>query len=341
VKSKINLFHRSIAPFILVLLAAPHAGLSQAPQAKPAFEVATVKPSPPLDMAKLAADMQGGKMPRFGPHVDAARASYTHMPLKLLIAVAYGVKAYQISGPGWLASEPFDIEAKMPDQASKDDAPRMLQTLLEERFNLAVHRDTQEHRVLALVVGKNGPKLKPSPTNLEAIDENAPLKPGEMKMEGQDGPIKVTRNSDGSVTMNMGTKGTIIQRMDMENKSLHLDANLITMTGLADALTAMLHGGGTDSRQVVDMTGLTGNYQVSLEIPLSDLLATARRQGLAAKGPEGVGDSSDAPALAASDPEGGSTLFRSVENLGLRLEPRKAKVEQLIIDHVEKNPTEN
>ena len=60
--------------------------------------------------------------------------------------------------------------------------PRMLQALLEERFKLAAHRDNQEHPVLALVVGKDGPKLKESPATTEPIDENAPLKPGEMQV---------------------------------------------------------------------------------------------------------------------------------------------------------------
>ena len=69
----------------------------------------------------------------------------------------------------------------MPDGASKDDAPGMLQALLEERFKLAAHRDTQEQPVLALVVGKDGPKLKEAPAAPEPIDENAPLKPGEIR----------------------------------------------------------------------------------------------------------------------------------------------------------------
>jgi len=47
------------------------------------------------------------------------------------------------------------------------------------------------------------------------------------------------------------------------------------------------------------------------------------------------------PAAAASDPGGGSSVFGSVQKLGLKLEPRKAKVEQLAIDHVEKTPAEN
>ena len=256
--------------FAVGLLLAAGATFGQTAPSNLAFEVATVKPSPPLDMAKLAAEMQAGKMPRFGPHVNASQAEYNYMSLKDLIAIAYKVKGYQITGPAWLATERFDIVAKMPDGASKDDAPKMLQALLEERFKLAAHRDTQEHPVLALVVGKDGPKLKESPATTEPIDENAPLKPGEMKIDGPDGPVRMTRNADGSTTINMGAKGTITQRMDMQAQTMHLESSMVTMAGFADMLTNILQMGGGGGRQVVDMTDLKGNYQVAVEISLAD-----------------------------------------------------------------------
>src|SRR5579862_2464381 len=143
-------------------------------QTKPMFEVATVKPSGPLDMAKLTATAQaGGKMP-IGPKVDSGRAEYSFMDLRSLIALAYGVRPDQVAGPGWMEEAPFDIVAKMPEGATKEDAPKMLQTLLEERFKLAVHRTNAEHSVLALVVGKGGLKMKASAQNPVVIDESAP-----------------------------------------------------------------------------------------------------------------------------------------------------------------------
>ena len=99
-----------------------------AASAKPTFDVATVRPSPPMDMGKVQAEIQAGRMPKFGPQVDASHAEYTFMSLKDLIALAYDVKAYQITGPDWMATERFDIVAKMPEGASKDDAPAMLQS---------------------------------------------------------------------------------------------------------------------------------------------------------------------------------------------------------------------
>jgi len=328
--------------FALGLILAAGAAFGQTPPSNTGFEVATVKPSPPLDMAKLREQAQAGRMPRFGPHVDTSQATYTYMSLKELIANAYKVKEYQITGPAWLATEQFDIVAKLPDGASKDDAPKMLQALLAERFKLAAHRDTQEQPVLALAVGKDGPKLKESPPTTEPIDENAPLKPGERKIEGPNGPVRVSRNADGSTTMNMGEKGTITTRVDMQAQMVSLESSRVTMAGFADMLTRLMTMGGGEGRQVVDMTGLKGNYQVAVDISLADIMAMARAQGMnLPMAPPGAGAAGASPAAEASDPGGGSTVFASVKKLGLKLEPRKAKVEQLVIDHMEKTPTEN
>jgi len=79
-----------------------------------AFDVATVKPSPPLDMAKLAAEVQAGKMPKLGPHVSASQAEYTYVSLKDLDRHRVRGEGFQITGPAWLATERFDIVAKMP-----------------------------------------------------------------------------------------------------------------------------------------------------------------------------------------------------------------------------------
>jgi len=332
--------------FAVGLLLAASAIFAQTAPSNAAFEVATVKPSPPLDMTKLAEQIKAGKMPRFGPHVNASQAEYTYMSLKELIAAAYTVKEYQISGPAWLATDRFDIVAKLPDGASKEDAPKMLQALLAERFKLAAHRDTQEHPVFALLVGKDGPKLKESVATAEPIDEKAPLKPGETQMDGPNGPIRMTRSADGSMTMNMGAKGTVTTRIDAQAQTLHLESSMVTMAGFADILTKTLQMGGGGGRQVVDMTGLKGNYQVALDLSLAELMAMARESAREAgislpMPPAGGGGEDVSPAAAASEPSGGSSVFASVQKLGLKLEKRKAPVEQFVIDHVEKTPTED
>ena len=310
-------------------------------QTSPAFEVASIRPAAPLDMAKVVAGIQAGQMPKIGPHVDGARAEYTYMALKELIVLAYKVKPFQITGPDWLATTRFDIVAKLPDGASKDDAPKMLQALLEERFKLAVHRDSKEHPVLALVVGKGGPKLKESPEAPQPIDENAPLKPGEMKMDTAEGPMRITVGKDGSASINMGAKGSASYKTDLATQSLHMEASMVTMAGFADMLSQFSQIGGGGGPQVVDMTGLKGNYQIALDFSLADLMNMARVAGAAVPAAAGRGATAASPADAASDPGGVSSLLPAVQALGLKLEQRKAVVEQLVIDHVEKTPTEN
>ncbi len=332
----------SIPLFAIALTASSLACQEQAAQSKFAFEVATIKPAAPLDVQRLAADVQAGRMPKLGPEIDASRATYTYMTLKDLIALAYSVHSYQISGPPWLGEERFDIEAKMPDGATKDDAPAMLRTLLEDRFKLVAHKAEEEQKVLALVAGKNGPKLKESATAPAPIDVNAPLKPGERQIDGLDGPIRMKIDPDGTVTMNMGARGTIIQKFDSQNQSLQFASNGVTMARLAEMLSRLLlQTGGADSRQVVDMTGLKGNYEVNLEISLADMMALARASGMpmAQRPPSSSAGASPVPE--ASDPGGGTSVFESVEQMGLKLEERKATVNRLVIDQVEKTPTEN
>jgi len=112
--------------------------------------------------------MQAGKMPKIGPHVDGSRAEYLNMSLKELIANAYQVKGYQITCPPWLASTRFDIVARMPEGAGKDDAPKMLQKLLEERFKLKIRHETRELPVYILTVDKKGSKMPlHDPTDLK------------------------------------------------------------------------------------------------------------------------------------------------------------------------------
>jgi uncharacterized protein (TIGR03435 family) len=308
---------------------------------KPEFDVASVRPSPPLDMQKLQADMQAGKMPNFGMHINGLRAEYNYTTLKELISVAYKVKPYQVTGPAWLGTEHFNIVAKMPDGSKKDEATAMLQALLVERFKLVVHRETQEHPVLALVVSKGGPKMKDSPGDAPPIDPDAPLNPGEMQMDTPDGPARMTIDrKNGGATMNMGAKGIIKYSMDSQTMMLHMTSSKTTMAALADTLTQMMtQMGGASGRQVLNMTGLKGNYEVALEFSLADMMAAARAQGVDVPG--GSGTPGAGGIAQAADPGGGSSVFRSVEALGLKLDQRKAPVEQIVVDSAEKAPTEN
>jgi uncharacterized protein (TIGR03435 family) len=318
------------------------AAFGQATPEKMSFEVASVKPAAPLDMAKLAATVQqGGEMPKLGARIDGARAEYTYMAIKELIATAYKVKPYQITGPDWIGTQRFDIVAKMPEGASKDDAPKMLQTLLEDRLKLAVHRESKEHPVLALLVGKGGPKMKASEETPQPIDPTVPLKPGESQLDTPEGPIRMSVDmKNGAFTMNMGAKGIVHYSVDRATMMMHLEASMVTMEGFADMLTqfSVMAGGGSGPT-VKDLTELKGNYQVAMEFSLADMMNMARAQGMDV--PALPASPTAAPGVAASDPSGGASLTGAVQAMGLKLEQRKAMVEQLVVDHVEKTPTEN
>jgi len=150
----------------LALLALPV--LAQNPASAPAFEVASIKPAPPV--SALPALLQAGKL-HVGMSIDGARVDIGFMALGALIPMAFRVKFYQVTGPDWMGQEQFDILAKIPDGVSKDQVPEMLQALLAERFKLAVHRETKELPVYALVVGKNGIKMKEAdPADAPAVD---------------------------------------------------------------------------------------------------------------------------------------------------------------------------
>jgi uncharacterized protein (TIGR03435 family) len=317
--------------------------LPQAAPNKLAFVSASVKPSAPLSIdsqrdttAQFEADVKAGKIklqpgvvvnsahPRMGAHVDASQAEYNYLPLIDLIAIAYNVKVYQISGPDWINGQRFDIVAKKPDGASIDDAPRMLQALLEDRFKLAVHRETKDQQVLALVVAKGGSNLADSPASVQPIDVNATgnfgPQYGIVNLITPDGPIRFS-------FINGHNEGTTLQ------------SNKITMKGFADLLTRLLRGGsgiggnrldsseyGGDWRAVVDRTGLKGEYQVTVHsskaMPMAESL---------------VQDPFQSTVGGPLDP----LVFQSVQKLGLKLEVSKAPVEMLVVDHAEKNPTAN
>ena len=131
---------------------------------RPAFEVASVKVSKPTNgpLRVTAPDGQGG-------------ITYTNVTLKNCIRRAYGVMQYQISGgPAWLDTERFVIDAKAASGAPHSQLMLMLQSLLEDRFKLALHHEKREIPAYDLTVAKGGPKLKPAKDeNAMQIDSNA------------------------------------------------------------------------------------------------------------------------------------------------------------------------
>jgi uncharacterized protein (TIGR03435 family) len=307
------------------------AAFGQAASSGPVFEVASVRPAAPIDQMTMLAGLRAGRRPEW-MRVEGSRATFTYMSLKELIGYGYKVRVYQVSGPDWLTTDRFDIAAKLADDASKDDVPAMLQALLADRFKLAAHLETKEHPVLGLMAAKGGSKLKEAAVP-EPLDEKAPLKPGETRVDTVDGPMLLTKNPDGTTTYNMGSRGSFNLKIDGDTGTMHLAGSGMTLKGLAGMLTSL---GGGAGRQVVDMTGLTGNYEIAVDFSLSDLVSNLREQGIdIPTGPRGGGDSG------ATDPGGNLTVADALAKLGLKLEKTKAMVEQLVVDHVEKAATEN
>jgi uncharacterized protein (TIGR03435 family) len=311
--------------------------LAQAPAPAPlAFEVASIKSAGPLDPVAI-----GQGKTHLGLKVDGAICDIGSFSLRDLIRTAYEVKDYQISGADALGApldaQRFNIQATLPTGATEKDVPRMLQSLLAERFKLVIHRETRDLPIYALSVAKGGSKLKEAepdaPAPASAPENSSDPKPGERVLNVGPGQVRVSGNMrDGKgVTVSAGPMGEM--HMTMVDGKMHMEAPKMSMLSLAEVASRF-----TD-RPVLDMTDLKGNYQVTLELSMDDLMKVARSAGMImGRGPSGPG----APqgVLAASDPSG-SSIFSSVERMGLKLESRKAPVPFIVIDHYEKSPTEN
>jgi uncharacterized protein (TIGR03435 family) len=244
---------RTIDLFFCMAMAA--AAFAQAPAEVLEFEAASVKPNHSGSGSSSS-------------HETSGQLVATNMSLRDYIRFAFGVRDYQISGPDWLASERFDIVAKFPAHTGDNKMGPRMQKLLAERFKLEVHRETKEFPVYALVVAKNGPKLK----------------------QVEDKGSHNTNSTRGKLT-----------------------AQQISMARLAEFLARQM------DKPVVDMTELKGAYDFTLEWT-----------------PDEVADK------AGADTAVGPTLLTALQQqLGLRLQPRKAPIELIVVDRAEKVPVEN
>lgn len=303
--------------------------LAQTP-ATPAFEVATIRPAPPINPVQIAQ----GKL-HIGMKVDAARVDIGFMSLAELIRTAYDVKAWQVSGPDWLNAERFDIMAKMPDGATKEQVPAMLKALLADRFKLTAHKENKEHAVYALIAGKNGPKLKDAPPDPETGPDGAPPGKGGLTVDTPGrGPVRINPDRDGKGAIVSSASGGTTKMSVGSDGNMRMEMSKIAMPAFADMVTRFV------DRPVIDETGLKGNYQVTLELPMAALQRMAASAGIMAPGMM-PGPAAGAPAAAASDPGAGASIFEAVQQLGLKLDPRKEPIETIIVDHIEKTPTEN
>jgi uncharacterized protein (TIGR03435 family) len=112
------------------------------------------------------------------------------------------------------------------------------------------------------------------------------------------------------------------------NGASHVQARGVTLPGLANMLSSFL------DRPVVDMTGIQGEYDISLEAAADEMVGM-RMTAVGGPGPAG-GPQAPAPETAPT-----ASIFTSIQQLGLKLEPRKAPIEFIVVDKAEKVPTEN
>ena len=296
--------------WILLLLCA-QAAAPQAEAVRPSFEAASVKP---------AEQGRRGLGPlRGGPGTSDPGQLSGVASLKTLLMRAYRLKAYQITGPGWMDSERYEIVAKTPAGASGPQVSLMLQELLAERFGLIVHRETKELPLYALTIAKGGPKLK------------TPAPDGPAGEEGTIFSPKLTQGADGLPEMASGQ--TIPRSYEVvtggsDGLLYKRWARRETTEQLADYLSARL------GQPVLDRTGLTDQFDFTLSWGMENGGAGVPRTG---PPPDEI-DMHSGPVLTDS----GMTIFAALRaQLGLKLEARRGPVEILVVDKAERVPKGN
>lgn len=266
------------------------------------FEAASIKPANP-NARQRRPGLEGGPGTS-----DPGRIRYSDISLHDLILLAYRVCGFQLSTQDAKAldAKTFEVVASLPPGVTRAQMRGMLQNLLTERFHLALHREEKTMPVYALVVGKNGPKLKEAADDQpgngdDDFDPLPPVPPNELEVHDDGYPNVPSREGSWLVALKSGYART---------HQLHA-----SMADLAGILSNQL------GKPVTDATGLKGRY----EFTLSWMAAVP---------------ASPAPSAPAADT--GPDLFAAVQQqLGLKLEPSKAPVDVLVIDHFDRDPVEN
>lgn len=289
-----------LACILIPSFLATAAAFAQTSSAPVEFEVASIKPAEPLV-----------ERVNIGVHIDGAQVHIADYSLADYIRLAYRLKSYQVTGPEWLSLR-FNVDAKLPAGATRQQVPEMLQTLLTTRFELKTHRDTKEFPVYALVAASGGAKLKEEPP-----DPSDPIAGG---------------NAPVDMTVAGGRGGTSVNLPGGASFSLannRLEGAKITMPVFADVLSRFV------DRPIVDRTNLTGRYDFTLELTPEDYRAMQIRAAISA------GVVLPPEALRFLDGATEDSLHNALRSFGLRLEPSKAPLEVLVIDHILKAPAAN
>ncbi|HJZ95373.1 MAG TPA: TIGR03435 family protein [Candidatus Solibacter sp.] len=269
-------------------------------------------PAPKLEFEVASIKQSGPITPQnassIGVHIDGALVSFRFLSLQDYIIAAYNIKKHQLAGPDWLSTERFDIQAKIPAGLPQENMiekrREMLRSLLEDRFKMKFHRETREMPVYALVVNKGGHKMTEQQVDPDATAPDRPV----------------------DVTVKAGNNGTTVSLpggASIVYGFLTLEAKKVKMDGLADNLARFV------DRPVIEDTGLKGAYDFKLEFNVDELKSLMRTSG------------SDPNMLQGVPEHMGTSILTSLQSLGLKLESRKAPMEVLVVDKMEKLPTDN
>lgn len=264
------------------------------------FEVASVKAASPDEPQHVQA----------GLHVDGAQIHVLDYRLVDLIRIAYNLKFYQVSAPDWAASDRWDIDAKLPDGANRDQVPEMLQNLLATRFQMVAHTERKNLAVYALIQAPGGARLQASTAPVPAGADA-----GGLNAAGSGGPEGVNLSLPGGGQFSM----TPDQGMVAHN---------MTMASMADYLGRFV------SRGVVDQTHLAGRFDFTAALTEDEYNSMLIQAGLNA----GV---ALPPGVLARAGGADSALNDALKPLGLRLQSQTAPVSVLVVDRLSKTPTGN
>lgn len=293
--------------------------------AGPTFDAASVKPAAPMQEGKMLIRMSGGP-----GTPDPTNLVWTNVSLINILTRAFDVKSYQVTGSSAIESQlngdRYDISAKIPAGTSKADFLLMAQNLLAERFHLVLHHDSKEVQGYELVVAKGGSKLKESSPEDRAFDPEkaGPSAPPTRPPGG--GPPTLDRPGT-IMMMRVGPNGNMLSTLTYRGQPV---------SALAEALASQL------GKPVVDKTGLTSKYDYTLEYT-PDSAVGMMAGGMALPPmprPEGAPASPGAP-TSLGEMSGPSLVTAVQEQLGLRLESKKVPVDLLVIEKIDKTPTEN
>jgi uncharacterized protein (TIGR03435 family) len=252
----------------------------------------------------------------------------SNFPLREVLMMAFGVEPYRLATPDWVKGQRIDIHATIPTGAARERVPEMLQSLLVERFRLVTHFESRPVALCELTVGKDGMKMR----EVEPVNE---LTRPFLDLSGKPLPEILSgppENQTRTLMTGIGGFRVVTASTSYESRITGSRATQIVATRMTMQELAGLLGGSVD-RPVIDKTGLTGVYQFTIELPENAAMLARVAQA------SGLTTNRNGEPLNA-DPSGGSA-FKAVETLGLKLEERRSPLDVLVVDKIERNPTEN